>query len=186
MNFFQHWTWFSIEKISIIASLLAAIFSFAAWFRLRQNHKRLQEIAKNVPEFTSFKQTVEYYSEINTECPHVLSMSLTHNTNSIRGDVERFLKVKDWFCKVKYEYEINMFGINNLEDLERFVNELRRTRALLQEKNATELLLFIQGPVAAGVIVGSMFDNWIPVKIFHHPSPSPPDGYNYWMPIMKT
>jgi hypothetical protein len=48
----------------------------------------------------------------------------------------------------------------------------------------TELHLFIQGPVQAGTIVGSLYRQWIPVKLYHRPAPQQPQIYEYWMPLL--
>lgn len=80
--------------------------------------------------------------------------------------------------------ELNMNGINSPKDLEAFVNALREKRRYLEAAGFTELHLFIAGPVQAGTIIGSMYRNWIPVKLYHKPSPAPPQVYEYWMPLI--
>jgi hypothetical protein len=81
--------------------------------------------------------------------------------------------------------ELNMNGINNKGDIENFVNELRKKRRLFEALQATEIHLFIAAPVVAGIMVGAIFDNWIPVKLYHKPQPAPPSIYEYWMPLIK-
>jgi hypothetical protein len=81
--------------------------------------------------------------------------------------------------------ELIMDGINTRTDLIDYVNKLRELKRTLSAEGTTELLLFIQGPVMSGVLAGAVFDNWIPVKLYHKPTPPKPQIYEYWMPILK-
>ncbi len=69
--------------------------------------------------------------------------------------------------------ELNMNGINSRDDLEEFLNRLREKKRFFDAQGITELHLFIAAPVQAGVLVGGVFDNWIPVKLYHRPQPVP-------------
>lgn len=67
--------------------------------------------------------------------------------------------------------ELTMDGIKCTTDLEQLVNSLREKRRYFEAIGCTELHLFIQGPVQAGTIIGSLYRNWIPVKLYHRPTP---------------
>jgi hypothetical protein len=113
--------------------------------------------------------------------PVAFALSLVPSSESIKRVVDQFLQFQGWEMPVE---ELNMNGINNAKDLEAFVNALREKRRHFEVMGCTELHLFIQGPVQAGTIIGGIFRNWIPVKLYHKPSPQPPQIYEYWMPLI--
>ena len=80
--------------------------------------------------------------------------------------------------------ELNMPGLYSAQDLETFVNLLREKKRFIDASRHTEVHLFIAGPVQAGTIIGALYDNWIPVKLYHKPTPPPPSVYEYWMPLL--
>jgi hypothetical protein len=80
--------------------------------------------------------------------------------------------------------ELKMDGIDPATNLESFINELRKKRKLIEAKKFTEVHVFISGPIVAGALLGSLYDNWIPVKLYHKPTPAPSQVYEYWMPLL--
>jgi hypothetical protein len=118
---------------------------------------------------------------IKSVAPVAFALSLTENTESIRPSVAQFLQHTNWKMDIE---ELNLNGLNPTTNLEHFVNALREKRRLFEAKGYTEVHVFISGPVVAGAILGSLFDNWIPVKLYHKPTPAPPHLYEYWMPLL--
>lgn len=174
--------WDYLGKADVVFSLLATIFAGFAALKLWQQNHRIKELAKAVPPIKNFKEQVEYYSGIQTSKPVAFAISLIPRNESIRGSVQTFLKTQGWKMEIE---ELNMNGINNQEELEKFINDLRKKRRLFDAQQVTELHLFIAGPVVAGAIVGALFDNWIPVKLYHKSTPPKPTIYEYWMPLIK-
>jgi hypothetical protein len=78
--------------------------------------------------------------------------------------------------------ELNMPGLNIPQDPETFVNLLSKKKRFIDLSAFTEVHVSIAGPVEAGTIIDALYDNWIPVKLYHKPSPPPPAVYEYWMP----
>ncbi|MCI0392598.1 MAG: SAVED domain-containing protein [Acidobacteria bacterium] len=168
--------------VGLSGAVLAALFSaYTAW-RLRLQNKRLIEIAHNAPPIEDFPQLIKAYEGVITSHPVALAISLLPNNESIRQDVETFLRYQNWEMDVE---ELNMNGLKNQADFESFINQLREKRRVFDAEGHTEIHLFIAGPVQAGVLVGAMFDNWRPVKLYHKPQNPPPQIYEYWMPLTK-
>ena len=96
--------------------------------------------------------------------------------------MEDFLEAKKWEKKIKGIVELNFNGLTR-ENFNDFVVELKKKRRELEAKDATEIHLFIAGPMQAAVMIGSIFSNWIPVKIYNHGPHS--RNYEYWCHISK-
>lgn len=176
----MNWDWYG--RVADSLGILTVVFSgYAAWKLWRQN-KRLRELAQNVPKIENFKQLVEVNEGVKSSAPMALAISLIPSNESIRKTVENFLLAKGYNMEIE---ELNMNGINSRDDLEEFLNRLREKKRFFDAQGITELHLFIAAPVQAGVLVGGVFDNWIPVKLYHRPQPPPPEFYEYWMPLQK-
>jgi hypothetical protein len=80
--------------------------------------------------------------------------------------------------------ELTMDGIKSAADLTQLVNSLREKRRYFESIGRTELHLIIQGLVQAGTIIGNVYRHWIPVKLYHRPTPQQPQVYEYWMPLL--
>lgn len=50
--------------------------------------------------------------------------------------------------------------------------------------SSSELLVSYKGPVSAAALVGMLFDNWIPVKMYQQSRGA--ERYEYWAPLIKT
>lgn len=174
--------WTFLGRTDLLFSILAASFSGFAALKLRQQNKRLKELAKAAPKLIDFKEILQRYEGIQSLRPMAFSLSLIPRGESIKDNVQTFLRLQGWNMEIE---ELNMNGITNSEDLETFINNLREKRRLFDALQVTELHLFIAGPVIAAVIIGAMFDNWIPVKLYHKPQPAPASIYEYWLPLMK-
>ena len=118
---------------------------------------------------------------VKSSAPVAFAVSLLPTNESIKGSVEIFLTAQGWKMPVE---ELNLNGLNSPNDREAFLNALREKRRYFDAHGFTEIHLFIAGPVQAGTIIGSLFRNWIPVKLYHKPNPAPPYIYEYWMPLL--
>jgi len=172
-----------LTKLSNYFSLAAAIFSFWALLKLFRQQKKMEDLANTPIDSTDLNNFIKENEKVNTINPIVLCMSLLPDDRSlsIKPQVEQFIKQK--FGKEMNIEELNMDGIKNADDRLKLVEKLKIKRREFEAKCVTEIHLFIAGPVAAGVLIGAIFKNWIPVKIY-----SPMDGptfYQYWMPIPK-
>ncbi len=172
----------TLDKISIVAGLIAAMFSVLVWIKLRRQNKQLLEIASTSPKIENFKELVDYHKDITTTSPYAFAVCLLTTSDSIKGDVERFLKSKGHEWEKMPIEELNMNGLNvgNLED---FINTLRIKRRQFEAQNATEIHLFIAGPIQAGTLIGAMFDNWRPVKLYHKDRGT--GNYECWCHLTK-
>ncbi len=169
-------------SVSSWAGVLAMVFSGYAAHRLRMHDRRLRELARATPAPGSFAERVEAHRGRRSTHPVALAVSLLPSGESIRPQVALFLEGNDLAMPIE---EVRLPGIRGVPDLERLVCNLRRARAYLGASGATEVHLFLAGPVQAGVVAGAVLDNWIPVKLYHPTGNPPPGNYRYWMPLMK-
>jgi len=173
------WTWFG--RVDSVAGIAGAIIAAATFVLVRRQERRLRLQAREKALQGNFTELRSLHDGIKSAKPVAFALSLIPTSDSIRGSVEVFLLAQGWKMPIE---ELNMEGINSPENLEAFFNGLREKRRLFDASGFTEIHLFIAGPVQAGTIIGSLFRNWIPVKLYHKPSPAPPQVYEYWMPLM--
>lgn len=178
--------WQIISNISSVLGILTVLLSgYSAW-RLYRQDKRIRELVnKKTSSIQDFQERITAFEGVQSVAPFALAISLLPNNNSIKGDVQRYINAKLEKWKHMHVEPLNMSGISNKEDLEAFINELRKKRRFFEEQNATEIHVFFAGPGVAAMLVGAMFDNWIPVKLYHKPQPAPPEVYEYWTPLIK-
>ncbi len=175
----RFWTQFS-RFDNLIGVVTAALSGYTAYRLWRQN-KQLRELAKQSPRVENFAELRALHEGVKSSAPVAFALSLLSASESIKGLVEIFLRAQDWKMPIE---ELNINGLNSAEDLENFVNALREKRRYFEMSGFTEVHLFVQGPVQAGTIIGAQFRNWIPVKLYHKPNPTPPQIYEYWMPLI--
>jgi hypothetical protein len=48
------------------------------------------------------------------------------------------------------------------------LHDMLRLKTRLSQAGATEIHLFYRGPVTLAMGIGSIFDNWVPVKVYEH------------------
>lgn len=173
--------WELLARFSDVVGLAGAVFAGYAAFRLWQQNKRLRELARQAPAIENFTDLVKAHDGVKSSAPVALALSLLPSGESILPQVKTFLRARGWNMEIE---ELKMSGIHSPQDLAAFVNQLREKRRLFQAQANTEIHLFIAGPIQAGTIVGALYDNWIPVKLYHKPTPPPPDIYEYWMPLL--
>jgi hypothetical protein len=129
----------------------------------------------------NFQELIKLHEGVKSSAPVALAISLLRDIHSIKNSVQTFLDAKGWKMPI---VELTKDGINTPQDLEDFVNLLHEKKRYFEQTAYTEIHLFIAGPVQAGAIVGALYDNWIPVKLYHKPTPPPPSVYEYWMPLL--
>jgi len=171
-----------VEHVSNITGILALCVSVIIWFKLRKQNKLIRDSYKSIPKFENFEETRKYHENVNSINPVALCMSLVPTSNSIKNDVEEFLKSKGKSFENMPIEEYNIPGLLP-EKMEPFLNELREVRAKMEAMNATEIHLFIQGPVQAASLIGATFDNWKPVKLYQMNQQT--RRYEYWCHLIK-
>lgn len=176
------WNWLS--NVNNVLGLGTFGFSLYAAYRLKQEVRLRAERARALPPLTGLEDMIERYRGIHTEKPVALAICLLPHHDRIRLDVDAYLRIQGWDKSMPVR-EVNHDGINGTPDLIYFVNALRETRRGLAVDGFTEVHLFFAGPLAAAPLVGSIFANWVPVKLYHKPSPTPPQVYDYWMPLVR-
>jgi hypothetical protein len=173
------WTWFG--RVDNVMGVAGAIFGMATFALVWRQERRLRSQAREKALLADFAGLRSMHEGIHSAKPVAFALSLIPTSGSIKGSVEVFLQSQDWQMPIE---ELNMDGINTPDHLEAFVVSLREKRRLFDAAGFTEVHLFIAGPVQAGTIIGSMFRNWIPIKLYHKPNPAPPQVYEYWMPLL--
>ena len=179
MDWSQVWTYFG--RLDNVLGIAIVLFSGYTASRLWQQNKRFRELAKRFAPIENFKKLLEAHQGVKSSAPVAFALCLIPTNDSIKSSVETFLASQNWKMPIE---ELNKDGLNTAEDLESFVTSLREKRRYFEQKGYTEIHLFIAGPVQAGTIIGSLYRNWIPVKLYHKPTPTPPYIYEYWMPLV--
>lgn len=173
------WNWFG--RFDNVIGVATAVISLGTLLLVWRQERRLRAQAKEKASLGNFAELRSQHEGIQSEAPVAFALSLIPHGESIRGAVGIFLRAQGWQMPIE---ELNLDGLNNAEDLERFVKELDVRRRYFELEGYTEIHLFIAGPVQAGTIIGSRFRNWLPVKLYHKPNPAPPQIYEYWMPLL--
>lgn len=169
--------WTLIGRGSNIISIFGAIASIWLWFRMKYQLKKIRENAAQDLRDNSFREMHNYHQNINTTNPFVVCFELKGKNSSIRNDVDVFLKgknisiIKNNFLEIKYDTLTKESFID-------FVEELIQKRIDLKILGATEILVFLEGPLQAAALIGSVFSNWVPVKIYNLEPQS--RRYEYW------
>lgn len=174
------WEW--IGKLDSVLGVLTVIFSGYAAYRLWRQNQRYQTLARELQQSVDIRQRIQDYKGIQTAKPIALAIALLPTVPSIKDNVKTYLKGNKLRMPVD---EISMTGINGANDLELLVKKIQNKKIEMHSEGFTEVHLFLAGPVATGVIIGSLLSNWVPVKIYHKPTPSPAHVYEYWMPLFK-
>jgi hypothetical protein len=179
MSWTNFWTYFG--RIDNVLGIVTVILAAYAAYRLWQQNKRLIELVRQTVPIEDFGHLIEANQGINSQKPVALAVCLLSANDSIEASVKTFLRAQVWDMPVE---PLNMNGLNNAADLEKFVNLLREKRREFEGNGYTEIHLFVAGPVQAGTIIGGLYRNWIPIKLYHKPNPTPPQVYEYWMPLV--
>ena len=176
-------TWDLISRLDNLLGIGTFIAAIYAAYRLWQQNRKFYRQARESRPNVNLQQYIISNEGIQSEKPVAFALALTPNTPSIKPQVEWFLKMKQWEMPIE---ELEMAGIEDANDLQRLVDTLQEKKRLFQLKGYTELHLFLNGAVAAGVIIGALFDNWIPVKVYQKPRIDIQQIYEYWMPLIGS
>jgi hypothetical protein len=169
-----------VGHISDFAGIIGAFISFIIWLKIRNQTKRMIELARQKNNADKgFAEMVEYHSIINSSNPHAFCLALTDRTPTLKAEVENFMREKKWKMPIE---ELNLSGLTH-ENFSDFIEEVKKRRRVFQAKGVTEVHLFISGPMQAAVMVGAIFDNWVPVKIYNMDPQS--RKYEYWCHLSK-
>ena len=154
------------------------VISVLIWLLVKRQEKKLKELKNNLQYTNEYKILAEEFKESKTEHPMALCISTLRDVDSLKPVVKSYLTQND--IHVKGIEEIKMDGINNEKDVETFIGELQKCkRSALSE--ATEIRLFIAGPVQIGTLTGGILSNWRPVLLYHKGRVT----YEYWGPLYK-
>lgn len=169
----------SLGTLSVIVTL---IFSAWTFFIVKRERKKYLEIVRQgTPSFDKFEEILEANKGIKSERPVALVIALTPNNDTISPNVETFLKAHNWKMPIR---EVKMNGINTAEDQKKFIDDLLSKKREIVAEGFTEVHMFINAPMFACVLAGSILKHWIPTKIYHKPNPTPPQIYEYQIPLI--
>ncbi len=172
------WTWLG-HSADILTYITAAI-TFITLSLVYLERKRLQRFAAEFHLSENFAETIKDNEGVKSEKPIALAISLVASTESIKNNVATFLRTQNLTMEI---VEINRNGVNGAVEIASLRDELVDKKRLITNKGCTEVHLFIQAPMFAAVLVGSVFRNWLPVKIYHKPQIPPPQIYEYQTPL---
>ena len=172
--------WLLLGRSSDFLGLITVVLSLMTWLIVRRQKRKIMALAASISPPTDWDKYYELYDgKINSENPMALSICLLKDIHSVKKDVENFLLAK-FNTKIPV-IEILMDGLNGKEDIKKYLNGLRGVKkGALSE--ATELRLFIAGPVMAGTIAGAVFDHFGVVLLYHKNGPT----YEFWGPLVKS
>lgn len=178
------WLWLgriadSVGTLSVIATL---VFSCMTYLLVKREEKKyLKSVQEGTPTFDDFGKLLEANKGVRSEKPVALLIAVTTSNDSIKPNVNAFLKTQNWKMPTK---EIKMNGIDSVEDQKRFLQELMTKKREITAEGYTEAHLFINAPMFACVLTGSILKHWIPTKIYHKPTPTPTQIYVYQTPLI--
>lgn len=178
------WTWLgriadSLGTISIIATLIVSIITY---LMLRRERKMfLEKALQQSPLTGNLEELIKENEGRNSIKPIALAISVTPNNVSIKPNVQAFLKVQDWKMPIK---EIVMNGIGTPAEIKQFIESLTLKKKEIQARNYTEVHLFINAPMFACILTGSVLSKfWLPTKIYHF-LPASQKIYEYKTPLI--
>jgi hypothetical protein len=169
----------SVGNVANLVTVIAAGISLLTYLKVKSEARKLRQNIKKLPPPDDLQDTIKRCQKINSAYPVALGFSLSPTVGSIKKPIQEYLRIQGWKMPVE---EINMNGINGESDILEFYNQTRNIKLELESKGYTEVHLFFSGPVQAATIVGCLFSNWMPVKLYHKQQGS---GYVYWMPLIK-
>lgn len=170
--------WNILDKFGIIIAILTFFVSLLIWAKLRVQSRKLKSLAANTSNFNGYQELSDFREGVQTENPMAFCLSLIPQTTSIKDDVDKFLSGEKMKMKI---IELNKNGLDK-KNLQEFIEDLGKKR-LIDLAEATEVHLFLQGPVQAGLLIGAIFDNWKPVKLYQYNREI--GTYEYWGPLVK-
>jgi SMODS-associated and fused to various effectors sensor domain len=169
---------FWLGNIANILSLFTLVVSVLTFLKVQQEARKLTRSLAQVPPVDNLREAIDFAETIHSPKPVALAFSLTPTVGSIKNSVQGFLVAKRWRMPIE-EVEMNGLSPDNIQE---FYEKVRHEKRRLDLKGYTEVHLFFSGPVQAGTLVGCLFSNWIPVKLYHKTQGG---SYEYWMPLLK-
>jgi hypothetical protein len=167
-----------LGNLSDIIGLGTFLLSILIYLRVKSETRRIRRSLAQLSHSDDLNLLIKEGSQIKTTKPVALAFSLTPTVESLKPAVEEFLKGQE--LKMPIE-EVNRSGLS-ASTIQDFYGAVKQKKLELDMKGYTEVHLFFSGPVQAGVIVGCLFSNWKPVKLYH----KGPVTYEYWMPLAKV
>lgn len=139
--------WLVIDRVSILLSYFVVVsIAILIWGLLRhlRRRRRLASISGG------------------TLRPHAFALAVGGGT--IRQAVADYLAVA---YANPIPIDELVFGDVTAKNVHGLLEDVRRLKDRFQSEGVTELHLFLKAPVALGAAVGAIFDNWVPVKLYH-------------------
>jgi SMODS-associated and fused to various effectors sensor domain len=165
---------------SSLVSIGTFVFSILTYIRVKSNTKKLRSALAQLPALESLPQIIEHSKAINSSSPIALAFSLTPGKGSLRKQVQDFLQGSGMKMPVD---EVQQDGLSP-ENIQEFYELVRAKKREIDAKELTEVHIFFSGPIPAAMIVGCLFTNWLPVKMYHYQQQT--GSYVYWMPLIKS
>lgn len=167
------------EIIATFTGIIGAIISCFIWFKVRSQNQKLKEFATTLKALNTNDEINKAFIGITSDNPKAFCLSLIPADASIKERVEKYLHSR--YNKMPI-IELNRDGLS-AETFVDFINEVKKKRRG-ELSDASEIHLFIQGPIIAGTIIGAIFDHWVPVKLYHYNTKI--FEYEYWGVLMKA
>lgn len=179
MLVFEFWNWFG--HVADFLGVITVIVALLTYLKVRKESKRLLLMARAAPRAGNLLRDIEDNEGVSSEKPVALAISLIPTNDSLKPNVERFLAIQGWEMDV---LEIKADGIIPPQGIEKLVNELTAKKREITARGFTEVHLFVAAPMPACILIGSMLRSWMPVKLYHKPTPAPAKIYEYWTPLI--
>ena len=157
--------WNILNKVSVIVGIFSFIpFLISASLLLTRSRR--------------YKKQLKAMEESTGDFPVAVSIGLSGT--ELEGQVRQFIKknfsdmpLRTYAREAGVTKEVIPSVIQGLKDLK---NELSR-------EGVTEVHLFYSGPVALAIALGDLFNNWVPVKIYHLNRDK--GAYEFWTVLYK-
>jgi hypothetical protein len=170
--------WFSTsaDVCALLTTALSGYIAFVTW-------RRRTAAARSAVKVEGYKQSFEHFATTKPANACILSVMLLPAYASADHEI------RDFYHSIKsraprHQVNIRMEGINTLpDDIEHFLNELRRARAEIDAVEVSEVHLFFAGPLAAALLAGAALDHWKLVKLHHKHHQT--KRYEYWGTLQK-
>ena len=173
-----------LEQLDVFIGITGFIFGAVMWYRSYRKDQMIKDRAAQIKPIADWDERVALNESTVTAHPAILAVSLVPDTYTIINDVRLFLKQKgEPFSGITVREEILMNGINGKADRAELLLKYRRTKATLDAMGVTGLHVFYQGPGAGAALLGAIFNNWKPTKIYHKNHQT--GQYEYWFNLDK-
>jgi len=131
-----------VQLVSFAIFLWAAGLLFVRSRRYRQKLARLEE----------------------TETPRPVALAVGLAGMDISEQVKGFLEDKGLNLEVRTLYHPAPVTRESFSEI---LHEILRIKRELTQARATEVYLFLGAPMTMAVAIGSLLDNWVPLRLYH-------------------